>query len=363
MPRPDPTPHRRQTRARQFAAEDVVRKDQRDRARIDFDRRYEVDDGRDPEVRQRPVLTQAQLPAAIAVASMLYAQGKSDDARKVLRQILALDPHDAVALELLKRVAHTAADAVKKADAMAHNMEAAGEAARLRDEARMGEMARANDENDAPDAVPMRTGKKVFPERAPRTLPPWLDENDASEDTGTSKSSFTSKTLDDALSMARTALDPDLFAKPDAARGETMFHDKETEDDVRKGKKRGVVAPKVTTAELDAHLEAKLAREAAQKKADWELEVSEAQRALANMRAEEDAEKDARRAKVIAMRRGLDEGAARARARHAETHAHRVEESVEALSGNDGGGGEVSRTGKKLLRPRKREPAPWGDRK
>jgi galactokinase len=93
------------------------------------------------------------------------------------------------------------------------------------------------------------------------------------------------------------------------------------------------------------------------------LEVSEAQRALANMRAEEDAEKDARRAKVIAMRRGLDEGAALARARHAETHAHRVEESVEALSGNDGGVGEVSRTGKKLLRPRKREPAPWGDRK
>ena len=184
-----------------------------------------------------------------------------------------------------------------------------------------------------------------------------------SEDTGTSKSSFTSKTLDDALAMARTALDPASFAKPDAARGEPMFHDKETEDDVRKGKKRGVVAPKVTTAELYAHLEAKLAREAAQKKADWELEVSEAQRALANMRAEEDAEKDARRAKVIAMRRGLDEGAALARARRAETHAHRVEESVEALSGNDGGGGEVSRTGKKLLRPRKREPAPWGDRK
>ena len=45
MPRPEPTPHRRQTRARQFAAEDVVRRDQRDRARIDFDRRYEVDDG------------------------------------------------------------------------------------------------------------------------------------------------------------------------------------------------------------------------------------------------------------------------------------------------------------------------------
>ena len=113
MPRPEPTPHRRQTRARQFAAEDVVRRDQRDRAQIDFDRRYEVDDG-DSEVRNRPVLTQAQLPAAVAVASMLYAQGKSDDARKVLRQILALDPHDAVALELLKRVAHSAASAVKQ---------------------------------------------------------------------------------------------------------------------------------------------------------------------------------------------------------------------------------------------------------
>lgn len=163
MPRPEPTPHRRQTRARQFAAEDVVRKDQRDRARIDFDRRYEVDDGRDPEVRQRPVLTQAQLPAAIAVASMLYAQGKSDDARKVLRQILALDPHDAVALELLKRVAHTAADAVKKADAMAHNMEAAGEAARLRDEARMGEMARGERRERRAGCGPDEDGQEGVP--------------------------------------------------------------------------------------------------------------------------------------------------------------------------------------------------------
>ena len=358
MPRPEPTPHKRQTRARQFAAEDVVRRDQRDRARIDFDRRYEVDDG-DSEVRNRPVLTQAQLPAAVAVASMLYAQGKSDDARKVLRQILALDPHDAVALELLKRVAHSAASAVKAADAMAANMEAAGEAARRRDEARIGEMARANDENDAPEAIPMRTGKKVFPERAPRRLPPWLDEDDVDEDTRDSKD------LDDALAMARTALDPALFARGFfwSDRERPMLHDKETEDDVRKGKKRGVVAPKVTTAELDAHLEAKLAREAAQKKADWELEVSEAQKAMANMRAEEDAEKDARRAKVIAMRKGLDEGLALARARHAEEHAHRVKESVEAPSGNDGGGGEVARTGKKLLRPRKREPAPWAMRR
>lgn len=353
MPRPEPTPHRRQTRARQFAAEDVVRRDQRDRARIDFDRRYEVDDG-DSEVRNRPVLTQAQLPAAVAVASMLYAQGKSDDARKVLRQILALDPHDAVALELLKRVAHSAASAVKAADAMAANMEAAGEAARRRDEARIGEMARANDENDAPEAIPMRTGKKVFPERAPRRLP-----DDVDEDTRDSKD------LDDALAMARTALDPALFARGFSwsDRERPMLHDKETEDDIRKGKKRGVVAPKVTTAELDAHLEAKLAREAAQKKADWELEVSEAQKAMANMRAEEDAEKDARRAKVIAMRKGLDEGLALARARHAEEHAHRVKESVEAPSGNDGGGGEVARTGKKLLRPRKREPAPWAMRR
>ena len=275
MPRPEPTPHRRQTRARQFAAEDVVRRDQRDRARIDFDRRYEVDDG-DSEVRNRPVLTQAQLPAAVAVASMLYAQGKSDDARKVLRQILALDPHDAVALELLKRVAHSAASAVKAADAMAANMEAAGEAARRRDEARIGEMARANDENDAPEAIPTRTGKKVFPELAPRRLPPWLDEDDVDEDTRDSKD------LDDALAMARTALDPALFARGFSwsDRERPMLHDKETEDDVRKGKKRGVVAPKVTTAELDAHLEAKLAREAAQKKADWELEVSEAQKAM-----------------------------------------------------------------------------------
>lgn len=353
MPRPEPTPHRRQTRARQFAAEDVVRRDQRDRARIDFDRRYEVDDG-DSEVRNRPVLTQAQLPAAVAVASMLYAQGKSDDARKVLRQILALDPHDAVALELLKRVAHSAASAVKAADAMAANMEAAGEAARRRDEARIGEMARANDENDAPEAIPMRTGKKVFPERAPRRLP-----DDVDEDTRDSKD------LDDALAMARTALDPALFARGFSwsDRERPMLHDKETEDDIRKGKKRGVVAPKVTTAELDAHLESKLAREAAQKKADWELEVSEAQKAMANMRAEEDAEKDARRAKVIAMRKGLDEGLALARARHAEEHAHRVKESVEAPSGNDGGGGEVARTGKKLLRPRKREPAPWAMRR
>lgn len=353
MPRPEPTPHRRQTRARQFAAEDVVRRDQRDRARIDFDRRYEVDDG-DSEVRNRPVLTQAQLPAAVAVASMLYAQGKSDDARKVLRQILALDPHDAVALELLKRVAHSAASAVIAADAMAANMEAAGEAARRRDEARIGEMARANDENDAPEAIPMRTGKKVFPERAPRRLP-----DDVDEDTRDSKD------LDDALAMARTALDPALFARGFSwsDRERPMLHDKETEDDIRKGKKRGVVAPKVTTAELDAHLESKLAREAAQKKADWELEVSEAQKAMANMRAEEDAEKDARRAKVIAMRKGLDEGLALARARHAEEHAHRVKESVEAPSGNDGGGGEVARTGKKLLRPRKREPAPWAMRR
>ena len=268
MPRPEPTPHRRQTRARQFAAEDVVRRDQRDRARIDFDRRYEVDDG-DSEVRNRPVLTQAQLPAAVAVASMLYAQGKSDDARKVLRQILALDPHDAVALELLKRVAHSAASAVIAADAMAANMEAAGEAARRRDEARIGEMARANDENDAPEAIPMRTGKKVFPERAPRRLP-----DDVDEDTRDSKD------LDDALAMARTALDPALFARGFSwsDRERPMLHDKETEDDIRKGKKRGVVAPKVTTAELDAHLEAKLARETAQKKADWELEVSEAQK-------------------------------------------------------------------------------------
>ena len=358
MPRPEPTPHRRQTRARQFAAEDVVRRDQRDRARIDFDRRYEVDDG-DSEVRNRPVLTQAQLPAAVAVASMLYAQGKFDDARKVLRQILALDPHDAVALELLKRVAHSAASAVKAADAMAANMEAAGEAARRRDEVRIGEMARANDENDAPEAIPTRTGKKVFPELAPRRLPPWLDEDDVDEDTRDSKD------LDDALAMARTALDPALFARGFSwsDRERPMLHDKETEDDVRKGKKRGVVAPKVTTAELDAHLEAKLAREAAQKKADWELEVSEAQKAMANMRAEEDAEKDARRAKVIAMRKGLDEGLALARARHAEEHAHRVKESVEAPSGNDGGDGEVARTGKKLLRPRKREPAPWAMRR
>ena len=169
----------------------------------------------------------------------------------------------------------------------------------------------------------------------------------------------------DALAMARTALDPALFARGFSwsDRERPMLHDKETEDDVRKGKKRGVVAPKVTTAELDAHLEAKLAREAAQKKADWELEVSEAQKAMANMRAEEDAEKDARRAKVIAMRKGLDEGLALARARHAEEHAHRVKESVEAPSGNDGGGGEVARTGKKLLRPRKREPAPWAMRR
>ena len=356
MPRPEPTPHRRQTRARQFAAEDVVRRDQRDRARIDFDRRYGVDDG-DSEVRNRPVLTQAQLPAAVAVASMLYAQGKSNDARKVLRQILALDPHDAVALELLKRVAHSAVAAVKAADAMAANMEAAGEAARRRDEARIGEMARANDENDAPEAIPMRTGKKVFPERAPRRLPPWLDEDDVDEDTRDSGSRRRARHGADG---AGPRVIRAWFSWSDRER--PMLHDKETEDH-RKGKKRGVVAPKVTTAELDAHLEEKLAREAAQKKADWELEVSEAQKAMANMRAEEDAEKDARRAKVIAMRKGLDEGLALARARHAEEHAHRVKESVEAPSGNAGGGGEVARTGKKLLRPRKREPAPWAMRR
>ena len=61
------------------------------------------------------------------------------------------------------------------------------------------------------------------------------------------------------------------------------------------------------------------------------------------------------------MWKGL--GVALARARHAEEHAHRVKESVEAPSGNDGGGGEVARAGKKLLRPRKREPAPWAMRR
>ena len=47
------------------------------------------------------------------------------------------------------------------------------------------------------------------------------------------------------------------------------------------------------------------------------------------------------------------------------------EESEEGDERDEGGGdedddeegSEVSRTGKKLLRPRKREPAPWGDRK